>query len=201
MQITPKVDSPSFRLAPSRGLSGLAGVGRLTWGDCGRREPPERSTSKEHRHQFVWPPERWIAFMCPPLVALCDTAPRRFAWPPLPAPLSANQPMRRHLRPTEVRLPPRPLAAMAAPPPVRLQDSIPPCAPPAEVHCLPFELESGDTTESSRGAPPWSAWLSSCLVPNLQEQEQRHQPIGFSVGSNKMALSSEHVVQEVNNTA
>ena len=90
---------------------------------------------------------------------------------------------------------------MAAPPPVRLQDSIPPCAPPAEVHCLPFELESGDTTESSRGAPPWSAWLSSCLVLNLQEQEQRHQPIGFSVGSNKMALSSEHVVQQVNNTA
>jgi len=86
----PQVDSTSFRLALNRGLFGLTGVGRLTLRDCGRREPPERSTSKEHRHQFVWPPERWIAFMCPPLVALCDTAPHRFAWPPLPAPLSVK---------------------------------------------------------------------------------------------------------------
>ena len=112
--------------------------------------------------------------MCPPLVALCDTAPRRFAWPPLPAPLSANQPMRRHLRPAEVRLPPRPLAAMAAPPPVRLQDSIPPCAPPAEVHCLPFELESGDTTESAvvrhHGVP-------GCLVAWFRTSKNKNRGI------------------------
>ena len=83
--------------------------------------------------------------MCPPLVALCDTAPRRFAWLPLPAPLSVKA---RTSRRDAVVGPPRPLAIAAAPPPVRLQDSIPPCAPPAEVHCLPFELESGDAMES-----------------------------------------------------
>ena len=82
----PQVDSTSFRLAPNLGLFGLTGVGRLTLRDCGRREPPERSTSKGRRRQFVWLLERWVR-SCALRSSLRVTPPR------------VDSPGRRSLRP------------------------------------------------------------------------------------------------------